>query len=120
MAIKYYLQPNPITPDPNDQSARVMPGKVLGHEEIIKEMLRRGSTLTEADIRAALNIFFKVVIDEVLEGNSVNLPICNIRPGLTGVFDSATDSFDRGRHVIKASLTAGNALYDQMLGAAVE
>lgn len=23
MPIKYYLQPNPITPDPNDQSARV-------------------------------------------------------------------------------------------------
>lgn len=50
MAIKYYLQPNPVTPDPNDHSARVLSNKVHDLESITKEMLKRGSTVTEADI----------------------------------------------------------------------
>ena len=81
MAIKYYLQPNPITPDPNDQSARVQSNKVHDVDSITREMLRRGSTNTEADIRAVLNVFFEVVTEEVCDGNSVNLPLVNIRPG---------------------------------------
>lgn len=120
MAIKYYLQPNPITPDPNDQSARVVTSKVLGTDEIVSEMLRRGSTITEADIRAVLNVFYKVTIDEVVEGNSVNLPICNVRPGITGVFNSATDNYDRSRHTVKASISAGNELFTKILAAPVE
>lgn len=120
MAIKYYLQPNPITPDPNDQSARVVSNKVHDLNSITKAMLQRGSTITEADIRAVLNVFFTVVIDEVTDGNSVNLPLVNIRPGITGVFSSATDSFDPSRHLKKANLSAGSELYDKMYAAQVE
>lgn len=120
MAIKYYLQPNPITPDPNDQSARVISNKVHNTESITKEMLKRGSTITEADIRAVLNVFFTVVIDEVTDGNNVNLPLVNIRAGITGVFASATDSFDPSRHLKKANLSAGNELYVRMNAAQVE
>lgn len=120
MAIKYYLQPNPITPDPNDQSARVLTNQTFGTDDIIRLMLRRGSTLTESDIRATLLLLFKVVTDEVREGHSVVLPICNIRPSITGVFASATDTFDTARHTIKATLSAGNDLYTQMLSASVE
>lgn len=120
MAIKYYLQPNPITPDPNDQSARVMTNTTHDVESITKEMLKRGSTITEADIRAVLNVFFEVVADEVAEGNTVNLPIVNIRPGISGVFTSVTDSFDPSRHIRKASLSTGIKLSQKMDQAAVE
>jgi hypothetical protein len=119
MAIKYYLQPNPITPDPNDQSARVQSNKVHDVESITREMLRRGSTITEADVRAVLNVFFEVVTDEVCDGNSVNLPLVNIRPGITGVFASVTDSFDPSRHSRKANLTAGTQLIQRMAVATV-
>ena len=54
MAIKYYLQPNPITSDPNDQSARVLANKILEQEEIIQQMLKRGTMVTEADVKAVL------------------------------------------------------------------
>ncbi len=120
MSIRYYLQPNPITPDPNDQSARVLTNQTFSVDDLIKLMLRRGSTLTEADIRATLFLLFRVVVDEVREGNSVLLPICNIRPGITGVFTSATDSYDSSRHTIKASISAGNELYASMQTAQVE
>lgn len=120
MAIKYYLQPNPITPDPNDQSARVLAKETLSTEDIVKLILRRGSTLTESDIRATLHMLFKVVVDEVSEGSSVLLPICNIRPSITGVFASAADSYDASRHTVKATISSGNDLYNRMLTAPVE
>ena len=120
MAIKYYLQPNPITPDPNDQSARVVSNKVHDIDSITKEMLKRGSTITEADIRAVLNVFFSVVSDEVADGNSVNLPLVNIRSGISGVFTSITDSYDASRHIKKANLSAGIDLIRKMNEARVE
>ncbi len=120
MAIKYYLQPNPITPDPNDQSARVVSNKVHDTDSITKEMLKRGSTITEADIRAVLNVFFTVVTDEVADGNSVNLPLVNIRSGISGVFTNITDSYDPSRHIKKANLSAGTDLIRKMNEARVE
>ncbi len=120
MAIRYYLQPNPITPDPNDQSARVYSREVLDTEGITKEMLRRGSTITEADIRAVLNVFYEVVSDKVAEGNSVNLPLINIRPGISGVFVNPLDTFDASRHIKKANVSNGTLLTRKMNAAAVE
>lgn len=120
MAIKYYLQPNPITPDPNDQSARVISNQVHDINSIIFEILRRGSTVTEADANAVLKLFFEVVTDEVAEGNSVNLPLVNIRPGISGVFTNLTDSFDSSRHIKKANVTAGVLLTQKLAAAKVE
>lgn len=120
MAIKYYLQPNPITPDPNDQSARVISNQVHDVESITKEMLRRGSTITEADVRAVLKVFFEVVTDEVAAGNNVYLPLVNIKPGINGVFTNATDSFNPSRHIKRASISSGTLLTQKLNNALVE
>jgi len=120
MAIKYYLQPNPVTPDPNDQSARVLSNKVHDVDTVTKEMLKRGSTVTEADIKAVLSVFFEVVTEEVADGNNVNLPLVNIRPSITGVFANVSDNFDHSRHSKGASLSQGTLLMSKMKDARVE
>ena len=120
MSIKYYLQPNPITPDPNDQSARVISNQIHDVDSITREMLKRGSTITEADVRAVLKVFFDVVTDEVAEGNNVNLPLVNIKPGINGVFTNATDSFDPSRHIKKANVSSGILLTQKLNVAKVE
>jgi hypothetical protein len=120
MPIKYYLQPNPITPDPNDQSARVLPNVVLDTDGIIKRMLLRGTTLTETDLKAAINLLNTVVSDEVADGNTVNLPFANIRPGISGVFANALDTFEPSRHTRKATLSQGLLLIQKMQNAKVE
>lgn len=120
MAIKYYLQPNPIMPGPTDQTARVAINKVHDVDSIIKLMLKRGSTVTQADIKAVLSVFFDVLCDEVTDGNSVNLPVVNIRPTITGVFANASDSFDPSRHTKRASLSSGKILFSRMNEAKVE
>ncbi len=120
MPIKYYLQPNPITPDPNDQSARVLSNVVIDVDVLVKRMLLRGTTLTETDLKAVLTLLSTVVCDEVADGNTVNLPFANIRPGISGVFANALDTFDASRHTRKATLSQGLMLLQKMQNAKVE
>jgi DNA-binding domain/Domain of unknown function (DUF4469) with IG-like fold len=120
MAIKYYLQNNPVTPDPNDCLARVLTHQTLKVEQVVKEMLRRGSTATEADCEAVLRLFFEVVSDEIAEGNNIILPLVNIRPAVNGVFKGATDSFDPSRHIKKATFSAGTMITKKVIAAKVE
>jgi len=118
--IKYFLQPNPITTDPNDQSARIMSNATLDLQDIVKLATKRGTSLTETDITAAANLFFDVVTDEVANGNNITLPLVNIRPSIKGVFISAADSFDAARHIKRATLSAGQLLTTKMQNAKVE
>ncbi len=118
--IRYYLQPNYISTDPNDQVARIVANNVFDTEAIIKLMLLRGTTLTETDIRAVVYLLCDVTCRAVADGNNVNLPIGNIRPGIIGIFNSATDSFDGSRHTKKATLSAGALLWEYMEKATVE
>lgn len=120
MPIKFSVQPNPVAPGPNDQSARVSTNATLTEEDIIKECLRRGTTLTEPDLRATLTLLFTVITDKVADGNSVVTRLANIRPSITGAFNSATDTFDSARHTKRATLSAGTMLYDKMQQAKVE
>ena len=120
MTIKFYLQPTPLTPAPNDQSARVVSDESIDIEGIIPRVLKRGTLVTETDVRAVLTIFFDEVTDLVADGNTVLLPLVNIRPGIKGVFTNAADSFDSSRHSKKASLSPGVLLTKKMDEAKVE
>src|SRR5690606_37881847 len=120
MKIKYYLQSNPITANPNDRTARVLTNDVYQVDNIILQMLERGTTVTEADIRAVLNVFFTVVSDLVARGSNVNLPLVNIRPGITGIFSDQADSFDPARHTKKANVSPGTLLLQKLKVALVE
>ncbi len=118
--IKYFLQPNPITTDPNDQSARVRINATKTLQDIVALATKRGTTLTETDLTGAANLLFEVITDEVADGNSVTLPLVNIRPGVKGVFTSAVDSFDSARHIKRATLSSGSLLSSKMQEAKVE
>lgn len=120
MTVKYYLQPNHITPDPNDQTARVATNSVLGIDDLVKRIVKRGTTLTETDIRAVLRLSFEEAADCVAEGNAINLPLMNIRPSIQGVFTDVNDSFDASRHTLRASVSAGILLSEKMKTATVE
>ncbi|MCF8337133.1 MAG: DUF4469 domain-containing protein [Bacteroidales bacterium] len=114
MSVKYHLQPNPITTDPDDHSARVNPVASLDFDSIVQEMLRRGTTVTDTDAQAVVTLFMEVISDKASEGNNVNLPLVSIRPGIRGVFNGASDSFDPARHTIRATVSAGPLLEEKM------
>lgn len=91
MSIKYCLHRNAIAQNAESHKAMIIPQNVHDLQSIIAQMLQRGTTLDEVDILAALHLFFEVVVQEVTDGNLVNLPIVNIKPSITRAFDSALD-----------------------------
>ena len=118
--IRFWLQKNPITPDPNDCLARVQPFKVLSHDDIVKEVIKLDPMLTETNVNAVLPMAYKAIAQQLADGNHVNLPLANFRPSVSGVFTSATDGFDPSRHLVRASISAGTMLNAEMEKARVE
>ena len=119
-SILYFLIPNYLTSDPNDQYARVSPRNVLNVDDLIERCLRRGTTLTKTDITAAVNLFMEETIEAVSEGNNVNTRLVNIKPSITGVFTSKSDGFDASRHTKRAAVSMGSELAKGMQEASTE
>ena len=91
------------------QSARhIAANQNLEQEEIIDLMMRRGTTLTKADVTAVLQVYAEVVGELTSDGSAVNTPLFNTSFSVTGVFTSMTDSFDKSRHSV--SLNVGASL----------
>jgi hypothetical protein len=120
MPIKYYLHQNAIAKRPESHKAVIIPNTVHNLQSIISQMLQRGTTLSEADILASLHLFFEVVTQEVQEGNHVNLPIVNIKPGISGEFTSALDQFDASKHRLKTTTSSGILLKNTIKNSPVE
>ena len=120
MPIKYCLHRNAISNNPESHKAMIIPIKVHGLQSIISQMLQRGTTLAEVDILASLHLFFEVVVQEFTDGNHVNLPIVNIKPSITGEFDSASDRYDIARHQIKTTTSPGILLKRNIKKSTVE
>ncbi len=110
--LKYSLQENKLTEEAEDYSALIHIAQSLGMEAIITRMLNKGTLLTRTDILAVLNNFDETVVDILLEGNTVNLPLFNISFSISGVFDSPLDSFDGNRHKLNINVTKGILLRD--------
>jgi len=108
--IRYNLQSNPITPDPNDQSARVVHDKTRYVPDIVELMLIRGTGLSKQDMNAVLDLFFEVVANEVASSNKVITPIAKYGASITGVFTDVADSFDPARHAAGGTVSAGDLL----------
>lgn len=110
MNLKYSLTENLLTERTDDFSAQTHPSGSHDKEAIIARMLQRGTLLTRTDILAVLNGFDETIVDIMLEGGHVNLPLLNTSFSISGVFEGATDSFDANRHKLNINLTKGTLL----------
>ncbi|WP_293896402.1 DNA-binding domain-containing protein [Flavobacterium sp.] len=120
MPVKYYLHKNALSTNPESHKAVIVPHKVNTLADIIAEMVQRGTTLSEADILASLHLFFEVVGQQVQQGNHVNVPIVNIKPGISGEFSTSTATFDPSHHKLKATASVGPAIKKVMQNTATE
>lgn len=110
--LKYCLRENLLTPDENDYMAQTADVRSFSLDEIIDLMMQKGSTLTKADTKAALQVYGEVVSALIKDGAAVNTPLMNTSLSISGVFNGATDSFDKKRHSVNLNLTAGPLLKD--------
>ncbi|UOB18152.1 DNA-binding domain-containing protein [Abyssalbus ytuae] len=120
MSLKYSLKKNLLTPQPDDYTARPQGVKSYDLENIIAQMLTKGSTVTRTDILAVLNNFFEVVGDITANGGTINTDLFKTKFSITGVFDSATDGFDKNRHTIKINTNTGKILKEALAKIQVE
>ena len=120
LPILYYLVPNYLTTDPNDQYARVSPRGIYQLDDIIKNCLKRGTTINEADLRGATDLVFNEIIDSVSQGFNVNTKLANFTATINGSFTSKTDSFDPARHSKRVSASMGIDLWKAIQNASVE
>ena len=73
-------------------------------------MMRRGTTLTRADVAAVLQVYTEVVGELTADGSAVNAPLFNTSFSVSGVFNGMSDSFDKARHTVSVNVNAGTAL----------
>lgn len=108
--LKYSLRENLLTADPDDCMAQVQDVRSYSQDEIIDLMMRRGTTLTRADVAAVLQVYTEVVGELTADGSAVNTPLFNTSFSVAGVFTSMSDSFDKTRHTVSVNINAGTAL----------
>ena len=105
--ILYYLSSNQLTEDPNDCVAKASPIGVLTREELIEECCTEGTGITQYEAEGMLKRIETVITKHLEKGYSINTPLINISPIVTGVFDGWDDSFDSGRHKLRFNATPG-------------
>ena len=119
-SIKYGLRENLLTADPDDCMAQVVDARTYTQEDIAQEMLKRGSSLTAADIAAYQKLEVEVYKDIIANGGNLNTPLISTNFSITGVFANQTDRFDKSRHVIKLNVNAGAELREAASKASVQ
>ena len=110
MSIRYYLQSNPGTPDPNDFYARISTRENLNEEQLADELAKRGGFASPALALAAIQSYQSLVAEKLAQGCAINTALCTYRPGITGVFHGPQDHFDPARHELGACFQAGPLL----------
>ena len=63
MSLEYYLQPNPVTPDPNDQSARVATRGNLTEDDLAAELVKRGTVTSKAQGLAVITGLHELIAE---------------------------------------------------------
>lgn len=108
--LKYCLRENLLTTDPDDCMAQTVDVRSYTQDEIIDLMMKRGTTLTKADVSAVLQVYSEVVSELTADGSAVNTPLFSTSLSISGVFATAADSFDKARHAISVNASAGTLL----------
>jgi hypothetical protein len=110
MALQYYLIDNPMTPDPNDRRAVPVITKFYNMDDVLDQMVSRGSTVTRGEALSTMEELFLAFVTLLKDGGAINTPLVRIAPTITGVFTSDDDGFDPTRHVVNLRVTLGERL----------
>ena len=107
MTLPFILRKNHLTEREDDYLAQTVVFDTLDMETIIEKAVKRHSSLNEVDSNLAINAFFEQVYEELLAGNNVTTPMCNIRLSIAGVFDGDKMDFDSEQHKVNLNFSPG-------------
>jgi len=111
MTIKYTLEPNRLTPDPNDFKARVRQTGSIDLDGLAQRIVEQGTTVTLPDVLAVLENTIQAAESFLLQGYRINLGgLCELFARLRGRFAGIDDSFDPARHRVTLGANAGERI----------
>ena len=108
--LEYALFENHLTSDPNDFMAVVQNQQSRSQEDVIDQMISRGSTVTKAEAFSVLEEYAIALVQLAQEGYAVNTPLFNLSPSIKGVFNGDEEAFNPARHTVKINVTPGTRL----------
>ena len=110
MAINYALFKNRLKGNPNSYVALVQNQTTRTREDLIDEMISRGSTVTKAEALSVFEEFEAAVERALLNGDSISTPLFRIKGSIKGVFDDEKDAFDQSKHRIRLNVRPGTRI----------
>lgn len=103
--IKYSLHLNNLNTGVENYHAIVQSNTTLDMNQVIKEMIKQGSGVSEAVAEAVLKDFFSTLEKLLLYGFRVSTPMVICGVSIQGVFENSADSFDPNRHTVNLVCT---------------
>jgi hypothetical protein len=111
--LNYSLHENVLTERTDDYAAQTHPAAVYAREQFIDLMLQRGTLVTKTDIMAVFNDMEETAGYIIESGGTINLPLFHTAFSISGVFDSALDTFDPTRHKLHVTVQKGTVLREK-------
>jgi hypothetical protein len=110
MPVDYYLRPNKLGRDGKTFMANVISRGTMTEEDVIKQILYRGSTVTRADIISVLCDYHDCIEYYLQNGYNVKTPLANFSSSIRGIFKDNSDYYQNRRHKIYPVLNPGRRL----------
>ena len=108
--LKYSLIESKLKNAPDAYLAKPQLEQSCTLDQIVSNMLNRGTSLTQTDIEAVIDLFFTECETQIANGRPLNLPFLNGMPVVRGTFSDPNDSFDPNRHSIEYKLSPGTRI----------
>jgi hypothetical protein len=119
--IKAQLYDNALTENPNDYIARVVSEKSLSVRDIAQLAQSRGGANISAEaMEHAVNLFLKEMSYCLCDGFSINTGYFTVQPSIKGVFNSASENFNREKHSVSFDFHQGSLLRQELANVEVE
>lgn len=113
---EFYLRDNPLTKDnTKDCIAEVKTGpKTLTKEDTAREIKRTGSELKLPTILSVTSQDSDIILEALLNGDSVITDLCQFSPRILGAFDNPDAQFDPAIHKLTLDIIPTKKLRDAL------
>jgi hypothetical protein len=107
---KYCLINNPLAKDGKNFVAMVRSEKTVDLNRFIKDMVDEGTGLTRPQALAYFEKITQLVMRYLEQGYFVSTPLFRYRTSIAGTFNQKNENFDRSKHVINITASAGTRI----------
>jgi hypothetical protein len=110
MSLRYGLHPYKLSKNANDYKAVIADNETIGEEELIEEMIGKGSTVSKAEALAVIEEYESAMCKAIQDGKTINTRMFKIYPSIKGLFNGESDHFSSNRHQVQLNIRAGKRL----------